>query len=177
MSHILQKDNPLLRERSFEIPIDQIKSARIQGLIKKMKEILAKEEDGVALAAPQIGESVRLFVVSGRLLWFIENPKKEKEPKEFPSDLIFINPKIIKLSKEKKWVDEGCLSVRYLYGKIKRSTKATITAYDEKGKKIQRGASGVLAQVFQHEVDHLNGKLFIDEAKDLEVLPPEKIKK
>ena len=69
---------------------------------------------------------------------------------------------------------EGCLSVRYLYGKIRRASRATITAYDENGQKIERGASGLLAQIFQHEVDHLNGILFTDHAKDLRDIPPEK---
>ena len=87
-------------------------------------------------------------------------------------DLIFINPKISKLSREKDWVPEGCLSVRWLYGQTFRSKKALITAYDEKGKKFTRGASGLLAQIFQHETDHLNGILFIDHAKDIkEELP------
>jgi len=97
----------------------------------------------------------------------------EKIPqKEIPKDLVFINPKISKLSKEKEWLPEGCLSVRWLYGKTYRSKKAMITAYDEKGKKFQRGASGLLAQIFQHETDHLKGVLFTDHAKDIrEELP------
>ena len=87
-------------------------------------------------------------------------------------DLIFINPKITKLSQKKGWVPEGCLSVRWLYGKTLRSQKASIEAYDEHGKKFIRGASGLLAQIFQHETDHLDGILFIDHAKDIkEELP------
>src|SRR6185295_15811219 len=87
-------------------------------------------------------------------------------------DLVFINPKISKLSRDKEWVPEGCLSVRWLYGRTYRSKKATVTAYDENGKKFVRGASGLLAQIFQHETDHLNGILFIDHAVDIkEELP------
>ena len=90
-------------------------------------------------------------------------------------DLVFINPKILKLSKEREWLPEGCLSVRWLYGKTYRSKKVILTAYDEKGKKLKRGASGLLAQIFQHETDHLNGILFVDHAKDIrEELPPSK---
>ncbi len=67
---------------------------------------------------------------------------------------------------------EGCLSVRWLYGKTLRSKKASIEAYNEKGKKIRRGASQLLAQIFQHETDHLKGVLFIDHAEDIrEELP------
>ena len=71
------------------------------------------------------------------------------------------------LSREKEWMPEGCLSVRPLYGKTFRSVKATVVAYDENGKKFTRGASGLLAQIFQHETDHLKGILFIDHAKDV----------
>ena len=90
-----------------------------------------------------------------------------------PKDLVFINPKISKLSREKEWLPEGCLSVRWLYGKTLRSKKAMITAYDENGKKFTRGASGLLAQIFQHETDHLNGILFIDHAKEIKEEKPE----
>jgi len=73
----------------------------------------------------------------------------------------------------------GCLkvvfSVRWLYGLTFRSKKATITAYDENGKKFTRGASGLLAQIFQHETDHLNGILFIDHAKNIKEELPQKV--
>ena len=102
------------------------------------------------------------------------NVVSKNEVKEKIKNIIFINPKISKLSREKTWMPEGCLSVRPLYGKTFRSTKATINAYNENGKKITRGASGLLAQIFQHEVDHLNGILFIDHAKDIKAEIPQK---
>ncbi len=138
-----------------------------------MGSALESQGDGVAIAAPQIGVPLRIFVVSGKI--FSQHfkrgegiPKGEKPPK----DLIFINPKISKLSREKVWVPEGCLSVRWLYGKTHRSVKATISALDENGKKFTRGGSGLLAQIFQHETDHLNGILFTDHAKDLKEEKP-----
>ena len=141
-----------------------------------MSAALKSQNDGVAIAAPQIGYSFRIFVVSGKIFHknFIKGEEEFKKVsnKEIPKDLVFINPKISKLSREKEWVPEGCLSVRWLYGKTFRSKKATITAYDENGKKIIRGASGLLAQIFQHETEHLDGILFIDNAKDIkEELP------
>ena len=69
-------------------------------------------------------------------------------------------------------MEEGCLSVRYLYGKVSRGLKATIEAHDENGKKFERGGTGLLAQIFQHEVDHLNGILFIDKTKYVEEILP-----
>ena len=64
-------------------------------------------------------------------------------------------------------MDEGCLSVKTHYGKTKRHERATVRAYDEHGNFFERGAGGILAQAFQHEIDHLNGMLFIDHATDL----------
>ena len=140
-----------------------------------MSQALKEQDDGVAIAAPQIGYALRIFVVSGKIFHkdFARFDKDTKIPEaEIPKDLVFINPKISKLSRDKEWVPEGCLSVRWLYGKTYRSKKATITAYDENGKKFTRGASGLLAQIFQHETDHLNGILFIDHARDVkEELP------
>ncbi len=100
--------------------------------------------------------------------------KKDEENLTKYSDMVFINPKIIKISKETEEMEEGCLSVRYLYGKVKRSKKAMVEAYDENGKRFKKGGSGILAQIFQHETDHLDGILFIDKATGLQDLPPEK---
>lgn len=135
-----------------------------------MIETLESEADGVGLAAPQIGISLRIFIVAGFV--FDRMKKTVGNPHE-----IFINPVIVKESKEKKWLDgEGCLSVRWLYGKVYRSTRVTLEAYDHTGKLRSRGASGLLAHIFQHEVDHLNGILFTDKAKDLQEFDPEEIK-
>ena len=135
-----------------------------------MKAALAAQDDGVAIAAPQIGVSLRIFVVSKRI-YEILYPEKEGEEKA--SDLVFINPEILKLSKEREEMEEGCLSVRYLYGRIERAKKAKVKARDENGKWFEIGGSGLLAQIFQHETDHLDGKLFIDFATDVRDLPPE----
>jgi peptide deformylase len=132
-----------------------------------MSNSLDSQYDGVAIAAPQIGYSYRIFLVSGNIFDKNFMRGKKTETKEIIKNLVFINPKITKLSKEKEWMPEGCLSVRPIYGKTYRSKKATVEAYDEMGVKITRGASGLLAQIFQHETDHLDGILFIDHAKEL----------
>ncbi len=168
---IVQKDSPVLREIARDVPEKLIGTKKIQSIIERMKTAMHGEEDGVAIAAPQIGESLRIFVVSGRVQALKD--KKEGEEKLYP-DLVFINPEITKLSKKRKNMEEGCLSVRWLYGKVVRHERASIKALDEYGNKVVRGASGLLAQIFQHEVDHLNGVLFIDKATDLEDLPPHK---
>jgi len=187
MTKILQKKERVLRQIAKEVPVSTIKTAKIKKLLKKMSEALKSQGDGVAIAAPQIGYSIRIFLVSGKIFQkdFAKNREErllnqnniitKPAKKTHPKDLVFINPKISKLSRDKEWLDEGCLSVRWLYGKTHRSKKATINAYDEQGKKFERGASGLLAQIFQHETDHLNGVLFIDHAKEIkEDLPNEK---
>jgi peptide deformylase len=174
----VNKDAPILRKKASSVHLKDISTRKFQNILERMKLALNQEDDGVAIAAPQIGESLRIFVVSGKVTAIINNiPEDElKRSKKFP-DTVFINPEIIKLSRKKMEVEEGCLSVRWLYGLVKRSEKVVIRAYDENGKKIERGASGLMAQIFQHEIDHLNGILFIDKAKNIANLPPVKKRK
>jgi len=176
MVPILQKDNLVLRKVALEVPVETIKSPKVVAILAQMKEALDSQEDGVAIAAPQIGESLRIFVVSEHAL---EIPNKIEQRKKVLKDkdkkyghLVFINPTITKVSKGKTFLEEGCLSVRYAYGKVKRFNKASVEAYDENGKLFKRGGSGLMAQIFQHEIDHLNGVLFIDKAIDVEEVPP-----
>ena len=174
MVKIVQKENPVLRKISEKVHVSDITKPKIQKLLKDMSEALRSQDDGVAIAAPQVGKPLRIFIVSGKIFDedFMKNnniPKKES----CHQDLIFINPVIKRLSKDKEILDEGCLSIRPIFGKVPRASKATIEAYNEKGEKISRGASGLLAQIFQHETDHLEGILFTDTAKELyEILPP-----
>jgi len=170
--NIVQEGHSVLRAKAKEVPVLNIESNKIKKILNDMKKILSKEEDGIAIAAPQIGESLSIFIVSGKVL-----KSADKNYKGDESYITYINPIITKLSKEKQEVEEGCLSVRWKYGKIKRAKKATVKAYDEKGKIFERGASGVLAQVFQHEIDHLNGILFVDNAHDIKNIPPEEQEK
>lgn len=174
MVPILDRNNKILRHIAKEVPLSDIGSPRIQAILADMKEALASQDDGIAIAAPQIGQSYRIFVVSGKVMNIVKKEKDEEE-RHYP-DQVYINPVITKLSKKKEKMEEGCLSVRYLYGKCSRSTKATIVAYDENGNKFTRGVSGLMAQVFQHETDHLNGILFVDTATDLEELDEKEVK-
>lgn len=169
---IVQNGEGVLRELAQAVPLKDISSTRIQKAIADMKNALDSQDDGVAIAAPQIGVPLRIFIVSGKALRGIDE-KFAKKYTDLPDHLIFINPTITKLSRARTTLDEGCLSVRWLYGKVSRANKATLQAYDEKGEKIERGASGLLAQIFQHETDHLDGILFIDKATELEEIKPE----
>jgi len=175
----MQRAEPVLREIAQSVPLAEITSPRIQKVIKDMQKALASQEDGVAIAAPQIGVPLRIFVVSGVVLEMMKKSNVEEEAfskknreANMVNDMIFINPKITKLSKKTEMMEEGCLSVRYLYGKVRRSTKATVVAYDERGKKFERGGSELMSQIFQHETDHLDGILFLDKAIETEEIPP-----
>ncbi len=171
MKEIIQREHPVLRETAKSVPIEDIRSDKIKAIIANLSQAMSLQKDGVAIAAPQIGENLRIFVISARLLKQADKSYKG----DGKTDLVFINPEIIKASKEKKPVEEGCLSVRWLYGKVRRSVRVTLQAYNENGEKIERGASGLLAQIFQHEVDHLNGILFTDKAKEVWEMSPEEV--
>lgn len=164
--------NPALREISRDIPVADIQSAPIQKLIADMKALLSREHYGVALAACQVGESLKLFIVSGKALAIREAEESEKDKDEMenipaPPDQVYINPELVKTSRSKKKKHEGCLSIRGKWGMVPRAEKATVRAYDESGRRFTRGASGFLAHVFQHEMDHLQGILYTDKAAEL----------
>jgi peptide deformylase len=165
---IVEKGAPVLETPAQEVSLSDIQSKKIKTVIANMKETLDAISDGVGLAAPQVGESLRIFIVSKRVINRIG-----KKTESAAQDLVCINPKIIKASKTKKWLEgEGCLSVRWFYGKVLRSTHVSLEYYDEQGQKQTRGAGGILAHIFQHECDHLDGQLFIDKAIDIEWLEP-----
>ena len=142
------KDNKILLAKSQKVA--DFRDPKIQKLIIDMKETLSSIKEGVGLAAPQIGKNIRIFILSP----------------ELSEQTVFINP-IIRKSFRKTLVTEGCLSLPKIYGKIKRSKTAKITALNETGKKFQLKADSLLAQAFQHEVDHLDGILFIDKTREV----------
>ena len=120
MKKIVQKEDKVLRQHAKEIPISEIKTPKIKKVLKEMSQALTSQNDGVAIAAPQIGYKLSIFVVSGKIFhkdFERGEDLKKISNKERPDDLVFINPKISKLSREKEWLPEGCLSVRWLYGK------------------------------------------------------------
>jgi peptide deformylase len=117
----------------------------IQDLVQGMFEAMEKG-NGLGLAAPQVGELKRLFVT--------------RIPEDTPR--VFINPEILATSEEQISYEEGCLSIPGLYAEVTRPSWVTVQARDEKGKLFTIDVSGLLARVVQHELDHLNGVLFID---------------
>lgn len=154
MLKILTEPNKILRQRSTEIDPALISSDEIQNLIKNMIPTMYGDE-GIGLAAPQVGKNIRLCIV-GKEAW----PEQDK-------DRVLINPVWQKTSRKKVEAAEGCLSVPKTFGKVKRYKNIHVEALDEKGEKQEFSASDMLARVIQHEVDHLDGILFIEKAKDI----------
>jgi peptide deformylase len=172
MVEIVQDGHKVLREIAVEVPIKDIETPKIQKVLKDMQQALASQDDGVAIAAPQIAVPLRIFVIAGKV-FDADFIRGENNPKSVTKDKVCINPVFLKVSKDRKLLQEGCLSVRPLYGKVRRATRATIEAYDENGEKFTMSGSGLLAHIFQHEIDHLDGILFIDKASDIHESTPE----
>ncbi|OYV63832.1 MAG: hypothetical protein B7X03_00125 [Parcubacteria group bacterium 21-58-10] len=170
MKDIVQDGAEVLRDIAKPVPEELFGSAELATLIADMTKALDKELEGVALAAPQVGVSYRLFIV--RKDRTLPPPPEATEgaalpPPPPPEVEVYINPEIVKTSRKRARADEGCLSVRGVYGTTNRHERVTIRARRPDGSRIERGAGGLMAQIFEHEIDHLNGILFIDHAEHL----------
>lgn len=156
---VITLPNDHLRMRSKKVPFSD--TDEVKKLIEDMKSATLDWEDsrehevGVALAAIQVDRPLRIVV--------IRNNSDNKSDKTFT---VFINPEITKYEGKIEQDFEGCLSVRDIYGKVPRHTKVRVRAQDEQGRFFRVTAEGFLARVFQHEIDHTNGILFIDHIKD-----------
>lgn len=151
---IVMIPNPNLRKRSLEIDLNFLATDEFKKLVPDMIETMYKK-DGVGLAAPQIGKNIRMCVIS------------KEAVKHKKNDLVLINP-VIKIISKKTFIDaEGCLSVPKKVGKVKRPKDILVNAINELGEQIEFEAHGLLARVVQHELDHLDGILFIDRTNDV----------
>lgn len=159
MKTVVQNGDPVLRAVAAPVTKEQFGTNELAQVIADLAEVLDSQKDGVAIAAPQIGVSLRIFLV--RYDRLLQAPEGEVPPPEIG---VYINPEFLRASRRREVMDEGCLSVRGMYGKTYRHERATVRALDAEGNWFERGGGGVLAQVFQHETDHLNGILFIDDA-------------
>lgn len=158
-----QFGNPLLRKRAKAVTPSAIPSTRIQSLISDMRDMLINEKLGIGLAAPQVGKNLALAVIAIR--------PTEHRPTIVEFDLVLINPTIVSYDGAVTQLWEGCISAGSmgtadLFAKVPRSKKVTVNYYDETGAHQTRSFRGLQAQVVQHEVDHLNGVLFVDRVTD-----------
>ena len=170
---IVTVPHPSLRKVSAPVDTKSLDSKTIKTLLADLSETLATRDDGVGLSAPQIAVNKRVFVVSGKVFnkdWL--NDKKTKGA--MPPDEYFINPVITKVSKKLATAEEGCLSIPKIYGFVKRPATVSIEYINISGEKKTKKATGLLARIFQHEIDHLDGILFTDKATDIKELKDDK---
>lgn len=155
---IIKLPNPHLRQRSVKVGLV---TDHIRQIIGDMESATIgwdksrQHEVGVALAAVQIDQLYRIIIVRKQF--------EKNSPVEFTA---YINPEIVRRSGEIVEDYEGCLSIKNIYGKIPRHSKVKVRALGVDGKELRVSADGFLARVFQHEIDHMNGVLFIDHIKD-----------
>lgn len=149
-----KKEAKLLRKRVADFDFKKHSKKEINELLKRMREAM-KAANGIGLSANQIGLDMNLFIAQAEGKFYA-----------------VFNPKITKYSDNNIIMEEGCLSVPEVFGTTERPEKVTLEGYDKNGKKLKIKAWGLLARIFQHETDHLNGKLFIDIATDLHKYEP-----
>jgi peptide deformylase len=155
---IVTLPDSVLRLKARKVPtVDD----EVRRLIDDMVETM-RVAPGVGLAAPQVGDSRRVIVVE-----YAEPPEQEGEPAQPPKLYALVNPEIIRHSQDRVTGVEGCLSVPGCIGEVERFDSVTVKARNRQGKPVRIRAAGWLARIFQHEIDHLDGTLFIDRANEV----------
>ena len=160
---IYQTGQPVLRQKAKLVSREVLLTADMQRLIDSMIETL-RDVPGVGLAAPQVGQSLQIFIVED----------KEKYHKQVPDDvlneqgrkavplIVLVNPKLEVLESQESLYFEGCLSVEGYLGAVSRANKVKVNALDRNGRSVSCTATGWYARILQHEIEHLNGELYID---------------
>lgn len=147
--------NPILHKRAKLLTVEEILSRDMQKFFKDMVETMYVK-DGVGLAAVQVGVGIQVCTIL--------KAYNAYTPDE---DLVLINPSWEKVERHQEWDEEGCLSVPDVYGKIKRYTHIKVKALNKRGQPISFVAEHFFARIVQHEVDHLQGHLYVERAKDM----------
>lgn len=153
-----KENEKFLRKKTVAFTFEKWKPAEMRKLVSDMRDTM-RAARGIGLSANQIGRTFRMFVA------------------EVPSEhgmkfYAIFNPVIERKSKETVVQEEGCLSIPGVYGPVERPERVTLSGFDKQGKPLKIKAWGLLARVFQHEVDHLDGVLFIDRAKETYTVIP-----
>ncbi|HPP61719.1 MAG TPA: peptide deformylase [Anaerolineales bacterium] len=153
---IVTLPDPVLRRKARAVTaFDKTFQTLVDDMIETMRDA-----PGVGLAAPQVGVSERLIVVE-----YYENEKSEEAEDEARKKVwVMVNPEIVKASSEKVTGVEGCLSIPNLVGEVERHEAIHVKGLNRRGQPMRVKASGWLARIFQHEIDHINGVVFTDHA-------------
>jgi peptide deformylase len=163
---IVQAGNPVLRQQARALTKDEIVSASVQELIEHMRDTM-REAPGVGLAAPQIGFSLQLAVIEDRADYLDDVPADrlaalQRAPVPFH---VIVNPKLSFLDDSSAEFFEGCLSVEGYMAAVDRALNVRVDCLNERGEEITIDAHGWYARILQHEIDHLNGTLYVDRMK------------
>jgi len=163
---IVQAGDPVLRKKSRPLTKDEIKSPQIQQLIDLMRNTM-REAPGVGLAAPQVGQSIQLAVIEDRATYISDLSTDELEERQraaIPFHVI-INPKLSIVGNSTAQFFEGCLSVEGYQAVVDRALNVRVECLNERGEAVTINAQGWYARILQHEIDHLNGTLYVDRMK------------
>jgi peptide deformylase len=144
--------DPVLRRKTKRVTVID---KSVKKLITDMRQTLHADVGRVGLAAPQVGVSLRVTVIC--------------MPEEGAKDIVLVNPEIVR-RKGRRLVSEGCLSVPGYIGQLNRAESVTVKALDQASRPVRIKAEGLLAQALEHEIDHLNGTLYIDHVEDMDTL-------
>ena len=160
---IVQAGDPVLRKVARPMPVEEIKSDSTRRLIEQMRDTM-RAAPGVGLAAPQIGESIQLAVIEDRSDYLKDLASEQLEVRQrSPVDFhVIINPKLTIVGEETVDFFEGCLSVAGFGAVVRRATRVRVECLNERAEPITITAQGWYARILQHEIDHLNGTLYID---------------
>jgi peptide deformylase len=153
---------PVLRQQARPLSVEEIRSAPLQQLIELMRETM-RDAPGVGLAAPQIGLSLQLAVIEDRTEYTRDLPQEllsERGRASVPFHVV-INPQLTVVEEVVEYF-EGCLSVTGFTAMVPRATTVEVKCLNEKGEPVVINAAGWYARILQHEIDHLNGRLYID---------------
>jgi len=160
---IVQAGTPVLRQRAAEVPPERIATPEIQALIRRMIDAM-RAAPGVGLAAPQLGVPLRIFVAEDRpelLARLTPTEIEERARRPFPVR-VFVNPIVRPVGEARAGFFEGCLSVRGYVGDVERALDVEVSYLDEHGQPQTWQVHGWPARILQHELDHLDGTLYID---------------
>lgn len=158
MKKLLEKKDPILRKIAEPVADSEFKTKSLRKLLQQMQNIMI-EKGAVGIAAPQIG-------ISKRIILFGTSYTKHRKPETHIPDTVLINPELKFLSDMTESDYEGCLNCGELMGQVPRCTEIEYSGFDLEGNFIKKHATRLEARILQHEIDHLNGILFIDHVKD-----------
>jgi peptide deformylase len=154
--------HPVLREVARALTQDELKTDKVQRFIDDLVETM-RDANGAGIAANQVYEPIRICTIE-----INKNPRYPYKP-NYPLTIL-VNPVVTHLTQDSFLNNEGCLSVPNLRGEVRRSTHVRVKAWDREGKDLDFEVKGLTAGTFQHELDHLDGKLFVDRVEDTKSL-------